>query len=70
MSGRKGGGQMLSIMGMTITGSLGATILLLGSATETVALSDAFLAYLIGGLTGFALAVLLSPATIRSRAGS
>lgn len=61
---------MLSIIAMTITGSFAALFWLLVTAAQAAALTDAFLAYLIGGLVGFALAVLLSPATARLQTDS
>lgn len=61
---------MLSIMVMTITGSFAALFWLLVMAAQAAALTDAFLAYLIGGLVGFVLAVLLSPTTARFQTGS
>jgi hypothetical protein len=49
---------MLGIVGMTVAGSVTAA-LFKATSSEFVALPDVALAYLIGGFSGFAVAVLL-----------
>lgn len=57
---------MAGIIATTIAGSITGALLMMMSGSRNSLALDVALAYLIGGLAGFALAVLLSPVSSRA----